>query len=238
MIPTAAEPRAFLDDPSPYKRRALIDHLLESPAYSRRMQQVFDVMLMERRPDLYVEAKPWREFLHQAFVENRYYDVLVRQILAADGTDQARRHSARFLLAREGDSNLITRDVGRLFVGMDLQCCQCHDHPLIDGYKQQHYYGLYAFVSRTVLVGGKETDGTIKPGSVAMLGEKAEGDVTFSSVFKKKVIHKTGPRVLECPPPAEPAIASAVQQRVADNDNEDRWTRKETEWQWNRRRLP
>ena len=55
------------------------------------MQQVFDVMLMERRPDLYVEARPWREFLHQAFAENRPYDVLVRQILAADGTDPARR---------------------------------------------------------------------------------------------------------------------------------------------------
>src|SRR5271157_5102577 len=207
MIPTAAEARAFLDDPSPYKRRALIDHLLESPAYPRRMQQVFDVVLMERRPDLYVEAKPWREFLRQAFVENRPYDVLVRQILAADGTDPAHRPSARFLLAREGDPNVITRDVGRLFLGMDLQCCQCHDHPLIDGYKQQHYYGLYAFVSRTVLVGGKEADGTIKPGSVALLGEKAEGDVTFSSVFKKKMIHKTGPRVLEGPSAAEPAMA-------------------------------
>jgi hypothetical protein len=207
MIPTAAEARAFLDDPSPYKRRALIDRLLESPAYARRMQQVFDVMLMERRPDLYVEAKPWREFLHRAFAENRPYDVLVRQILAADGADPASRPSARFLLAREADPNLITRDVGRLFLGMDLQCCQCHDHPLIDGYKQRQYYGLYAFVSRTVLVGGKEADGTIKPGSVAVLGEKAEGDVTFSSVFKKKVTHKTGPRVLEGPLPAEPAVA-------------------------------
>ena len=98
------------------------------------------------------------------------------------------------------------RNVGRLFLGMDLQCCQCHDHPLIDGYHQQQYYGLYAFLSRTVLVGGKGPDGAIKPGSVAVLGEKAEGDVTYSSVFKKKVSHKTGPRVLEGQRPAEPAV--------------------------------
>jgi hypothetical protein len=197
MIPTSAEARAFLDDPSPYKRLALIDRLLESPTYARRMQEVFDVTLMERRPDLYVRSEPWRQFLHRAFAENRHYDQVVRQILAADGTDPATRAAARFLLDREGDPNVITRDVGRLFLGMDLQCCQCHDHPLIDGYKQQHYYGLYAFVSRTVLVGGKEADGTIRPGSVAMLGEKADGDVTFSSVFKKKISHKTGPRVLD-----------------------------------------
>jgi hypothetical protein len=111
MIPTAAEARTFLDDPSPYKSRALSDHLLESPAYPRRMQQVFDVMLMERRPDLYVGAKPWREFLHQAFVENRPYDVLGRQILAFDGAAPSRRPTARFLLAWEGGPNVITRDV-------------------------------------------------------------------------------------------------------------------------------
>ena len=177
MIPSAAEARDFLDDPSPYKRQALIDRLLASPSFARRMQQVFDVMLMERRAEVYVKAGPWREFLYQAFAENRPYDVLARQILAADGADPASRPAARFLLDREADPNLIARDVGRLFLGMDLQCCQCHDHPLIDGYKQQHYYGLYAFVSRTVLIGGKSADGTLKPGSVAVIGEKAEGDV-------------------------------------------------------------
>lgn len=206
MIPTAAEARAFLDDPSPYKRAALIDRLLEAPTFARRMQQVFDVMLMERRDDLYVPAGLWRAFLYRAFAEGRPYDELVRQILAADGSDPATRPAARFLLNREGDPNLLTRDIGRLFLGMDLQCCQCHDHPLIDGYTQQQYYGLYAFLNRTVVIGGKAADGTIVPGSVAVLGEKAEGDVTFTSVFKKKVTHKTGPRVLEGKPADEPSV--------------------------------
>jgi hypothetical protein len=220
MIPMSGEARAFLDDPSPYKRLALIDRLLESPTYARRMQEVFDVVLMERRPDLYVPSEPWRQFLHKAFAENRPYDLIVRQILAADGTDPATRSAARFLLDREGDPNVITRDVGRLFLGMDLQCCQCHDHPLIDGYKQQHYYGLYAFVSRTVLVGGKEADGTIMPGSVAMLGEKADGDVTFSSVFKKKISHRTGPRVLEGASPSEPSDPKGQEYLIPpDKDN-------------------
>jgi hypothetical protein len=206
MIPTAADARDFLDDPSPYKRTALIDRLLEAPSFARRMQQVFDVMLMERRADLYVPSAPWREFLHRAFAEGRPYDVLVRQILAADGSDPDSRPTARFLLDREGDPNVLTRDIGRLFLGMDLQCCQCHDHPLIDGFTQQQYYGLYAFLNRTLVVGGKGADGTIKPGSVAVLGEKAEGDVTFTSVFKKKVTHKTGPRILGGKPVAEPSV--------------------------------
>lgn len=198
MIPTADEARAFLDDPSPYKRSRLIDALLESPAYARRMQQVFDVMLMERRPDTHIPSPGWREFLHQAFAENRPYDVLVRQILESDGTEPKTRPAARFMLDREADPNVLVRDVGRLFLGVDLQCCQCHDHLMINDYKQQHYYGLYAFVSRTVLVND--------PKAGAVLGEKAEGDVTFTSVFKKKVTHRTGPRVLDNPPVAEPAV--------------------------------
>jgi hypothetical protein len=187
MIPTADEARAFLDDPSPYKRAQLIDRLLSAPGYARRMQRVFDVFWMERRPDQYVEEKAWREFLMRAFDENRPYDELARAILSAGGTESSGRGAAKFLLEREADPHTIVRDVGRMFLGVDLTCCQCHDHPLIDGYKQADYYGLFAFVSRTILVKDR-------PGG-AVLGEKAEGDVTFSSVFKKKVTHRTGPRV-------------------------------------------
>ena len=91
---------------------------------------------------------------------------------------------------------MLTRDVGRLFLGVDLQCAQCHDHPLIDDYKQAHYYGLFAFLNRTVLVGADKNAG--------VLGEKADGDVSFTSVFKKKVTHQTGPRVLDGPAVEEP----------------------------------
>ena len=206
VIPTADEAREFLDDPSPYKRGRLLDQLLESRAYAWRMAQVFDVMLMERRPDKYVPASSWREFLFQAFAENRPFDVLVRQILEADGGDPKTRPAARFVLEREADPHTMTRDVGRLFLGMDLQCCQCHDHPLVDDYKQQHYYGLYAFFSRAVVVGGKNAAGVIAPGATPVVGEKADGEVTFASVFKKKVTHKTGPQVLDAPPLPEPTV--------------------------------
>jgi len=207
MIPPADEARAFLDDPSPYKRQALIDRLLESQLYPRRMAQVFDVMLMERRPDQFVPSADWQEYLRRSFAENRPYDALIREILGVDGVDPQTRPAARFVLERDADPNVMTRDIGRLLLGKDLQCCQCHDHPLIDDYKQQHYYGLFAFYNRTVVIGGKQPDGTIRPGSVAILGEKADGDVTFSSVFKKKVTHATGPRVLDGEPLPEPTTS-------------------------------
>ena len=54
--PETRETREFLDDPSPYKRARLVDQLLESREHARRMQEVFDVMWMERRPAKHVAA--------------------------------------------------------------------------------------------------------------------------------------------------------------------------------------
>ena len=70
----------------------------------------------------------------------------------------------------------MTRDIGRLAFGMDLQCAQCHDHPLIDDYYQSDYYGLFAFVQRTSLFNDAKN-------KQMLLGEKADGEASFKSVF-------------------------------------------------------
>ena len=69
------------------------------------------------------------------------------ELLRADGADPKLRPAARFYLDRESEPNLITRDVGRIFFGRDMQCAQCHNHPLVQDYQQSDYYGLLAFIS-------------------------------------------------------------------------------------------
>ena len=206
MIPTSAQAREFLDDPSPYKRQVLIDRLLAGPEYVRRMQDVFDAMLMERRDDTHVPAPQWQAFLRRSFARNTPYNELVTDILSADGADPTTRGASKFYLDRLADPNLLTRDVGRMFLGRDLQCAQCHDHPLIDDFKQAHYYGIFAFFNRTALF----EDET----KTSMLTEKGEGDVTFTSVFKKKVTHKTGPRILDGPVAVEPSVPKGAEYLV------------------------
>ena len=152
MIPTSAEARAFLDDPSAYKRQKLIDRLLAGPDYARRMQDVFDAMLMERRDDTHVPASEWQAFLRRAFADNLPYDRLVsRDPLGRRDRSQDPTEPRSFTSTAWRDPNLLTRDVGRMFLGRDIQCAQCHDHPLIDDYKQAHYYGIFAFLNRTSL---------------------------------------------------------------------------------------
>ena len=94
-----------------------------------------------------------------------------------------------------------------MFLGRDFQCAQCHDHPLIDDYKQAHYYGIFAFLNRTSLFEDRQ--------ETAVLAEKADGDVKFTSVFKKKVTHKTGPRILDGPAIAEPGVPQGCRVLVA-----------------------
>lgn len=196
VIPTAAETRAFLADKSPERRAKLIDKLLASDGYVRHMQVTFDVLLLDRRPDKLVKRGDWLEFLRATFAENKPYDQFIAAMLSADGSDVKNRGPAAFLLNRDAEPHQATKDISRLFLGMNLQCAQCHDHPLVDAYKQDYYYGIYAFLNRTMVFADKAT-------KVSILAEKAEGDVTFQSVFVK-VTRSTPPRMPDGKPLEEP----------------------------------
>jgi len=190
IIPSAAEARAFLDDQAPDKRARLIEQLLDSDRYARHVANEFDALLLDRRADKHVKRGEWLEFLRASFAANKPYDQLVREILSADGTDPKNRAAAAFYLNREGEPHQITKDISRLFLGMNLGCAQCHDHPLVDAYKQDHYYGIYAFLNRSYLFNDKQA-------KTSVFAEKGEGDVSFQSVFMAKVTKTSLPRLPE-----------------------------------------
>jgi hypothetical protein len=188
-IPTSLEARAFLNDKTANKRARLIDRLLASPEHARRMALHFEVFLMERRPAMHVPQAAWHEYLRGSFAANKPWDVLAKEILSSDGSDPKTRPAARFILDRAAEPNLVTRDISRLFMGTNLQCAQCHDHPKVEEYKQAHYYGLMAFFNRTSIV----RDQRLK---AMVLSEKADGEVRFQSVFDPaKKTHATAPRL-------------------------------------------
>jgi len=184
--PSATDARAFLADTSADKRTKLIDRLLASPEYARRMQEYFDVVLMDRRRDQKVARAAWEEFLRSAFAANKPYDQLIREVLSADGSDPKARAAAKFFLDRDLDQTVVTRDISRVFLGRNITCAQCHDHPLVDDYKQEHYYGIQAFFNRTFLFPNVQSP-------TAMIAEKADGEVNFTSVFDKSKAQKTTP---------------------------------------------
>ena len=96
-IPSADEARAFLADAASDKRTVLIDRLLASPEYARRMREAWHVQLMERAG----EHDEWVRFLEQSFAANKPWDKLVREILNPNPDDEGSRGAAFFLTDRK-----------------------------------------------------------------------------------------------------------------------------------------
>lgn len=212
-LPTVAEFHDFLSDPATDKRAKWIDKLLAGPGYARRMAWHFDVMLMERRADAKVPRAAWEEYLRTVFAENRPYDAFVRELLSADGADPKTRPAAKFLLDRDLEPHLVTKDIGRVFLGRNMQCAQCHDHPTVSDYTQADYYGIQAFLNRSFLFPNA-------PAATAVIAEKADGDVTYVSVFDRaKKTHGTLPRMPGGKAMDEPNLVTGKEYKVAPAEN-------------------
>ena len=188
-IPTATETRQFVADTSPDKRGQQIERLLADPAFSRRMADAFHILLMERRG----EHAEWLSYLQRAFAANKPWDVIVREILDPDAGNENVRGAAFFQTRRlekvgqqETDYAGLTRDIGRLFLGCDLQCAQCHDHLSIDSYRQVDFQGLYTVYQNAVI----RTDVSYPAVAEKLLTKKTE----FMSVFDKQP-QSVGPRI-------------------------------------------
>ena len=145
-IPGPAELSEFVRDTGADKRSRLLERLFQAPAFAERMAEAFNVMLMERNGD----SESWRAYLVEAFRSNKPWDVMAREILSPDFKDEALRGAGYFLtrrLEKVGQQDVdypgLTRDAGRFFMGVDLQCCQCHKHLTVGDYKQVDFNGLY-----------------------------------------------------------------------------------------------
>lgn len=213
MPPAADQVRAFLSDTDPQKRQKLIDQLLASPMYDRHMATTLDVMLMERRPNTHVPQDTWMSWLLTSVRQNKPWNVMAREIITADGDTPENRGPARFYLDRNAEPHVITRDLGRMFFGRDMQCNQCHDSPLVADYLQRDYHGLLAFASTGYAVTKKVADK-----DVTIFAEHAPSDLTFESVFNKGAGHRTTAMLLGSPAIAEPLILPGEEYIVAPAD--------------------
>lgn len=186
-IPSAERARQFLADSGSDKRSRLVDELLASPGHARHLALVLDGILLERKPagDF---APSWRDHLTAAMHEDRPLDLVCGECISADGGDPATRPAATFFFVRDAEPGQMTRSIGRVFFGRDLQCAQCHDHPDNADIRQADFHGLNAFLTRTSIF---RADGDPKP----YLGEKADGEVEFVSVFTKEGQKGVRPRV-------------------------------------------
>src|SRR5262245_44822978 len=186
--PTAAEAKAYMDSPDKGKRLELVERLTASPAFIRQQATELDAWLMDGKKGSI------REYLAKAFRESRSWDRMFREMIVGESDDAGQKGAIRFVAARAKDPDKLTSDTSVLFFGVNVSCAKCHDHPLVDDWKQDHYYGMLSFFSRTFDVG-------------EFLGEREYGRVTFKTVEGEsrdaKLMFLTGLTIDE-PPSQEP----------------------------------
>lgn len=213
MPPSADEARAFINDPDPAKREKLVDRLLASPLYARHVSTTLDVMLMERRPNTHVPQDQWQAYLLKSVRDNKPWNMLAREIMTADGDTPENRAAARFYLDRNSEPHVITRDLGRIFFGRDMQCNQCHDSPLVSDFLQRDYQGLLAIASSGYAVTKK-----VSEKDLTVFAERAPTDLSFESVFEKGNTHRTIARLPGSPSFDEPVLYPGEDYAVAPAD--------------------
>lgn len=190
-LPTPAVVRAFLADERDDKRDRLIDELLQSPGFA-------DVQAMSWAEVLRVDAERMEakgaalltSWLRDAFAAGRPFDQIVTDLLTADGptfTDAP----ANFWLAND-QPHLLGEHVAQDFLGLRLQCAQCHNHPF-ENWSMDDYYGFAAFFGQ---IGRKRAE----DGAEWIVWDRRSGDVRH-----KRTEAITAPRFLGGKPAAIPA---------------------------------
>lgn len=152
-LPTLAETEAFLQDAAPDKRDRWIDTLVASPEHADFFANKWTAMLKNRRDDASdIQSNfAFYSWVRDSLLANKPYDQLVRELLAATGTVMGNPPVAWYKRVKDPKQQL--EDIAQLFLGVRMQCAQCHHHPF-EKWSQDDYYRLAAFFNQ---VGRKPT---------------------------------------------------------------------------------
>jgi hypothetical protein len=159
VIPPSDLAAAFLASDDPHKRAKLIDELLASPNYGRHLADLWCDRINVK--DLPIYREPFTDWLAECLNAGRGWDEIVFDLLTAEGgfnfVTRGRRLGctdppALFVLVNteEGmgkgpNPAWLAAESGRLFLGVQIQCAECHDHPFTESWKQTDFWGLAAF---------------------------------------------------------------------------------------------
>jgi hypothetical protein len=155
-IPSVTEVRQFLDDKRPDKRRRVVEQLLQGPRYVTHFTNVWRALLLpETTASLQARflAPGFEAWLRKKLQQNTPYDVMVRELLTQSvngpgqnpyGQQQGEPTPIAFYLAKEVKPENLAAASSRLFLGVKIECAQCHNHPFAQ-WKRDQFWSYAAF---------------------------------------------------------------------------------------------
>lgn len=187
-IPTYEQAEAFLQSKDKAKRAKLIDALLADPRYAQHQADIWDMVLFGRNPPGFdADKRPgFERWLREQFAKNTPYDKMVRAILKAEGNAAEHGTPYFYMQYRRKPDDAVQAIVQR-FLGVQLQCARCHDHPY-EKWTQKDFYGMAAFVTRLepVQMGSKGNE------KKWVIAEQPVGEVSFTGPAGQQQAGKKG----------------------------------------------
>jgi hypothetical protein len=157
-IPEISEVRKFLDDKAGDKRVKLVDKLLDDPAFKNHWINVWRSLLLpevEANFEAQLFVPQFDAWLRKKVNDNTAWDQMVREVLTVPFTGQAVGPARRagqtgeptpdsYYLAKEAKPENLAASTSRTFLGIRIECAQCHNHPTAQ-WKQEQFWSLAAF---------------------------------------------------------------------------------------------
>lgn len=171
-IPTYAELTELLESESRDKRGRFVDQLLDNPDYIRNSAGIWGNLLVGRSNNRGGGRDSLDRWLRNAFYTNIPYDQFVKELIVAEGSSD--ENGAVVFLSSHLNEMAVpaTAITARLFLGRQLQCTQCHNHPFND-WQQSQFWGMNAFFR------GTRRQGNANRGGVTLTDNPAAAMVDF-----------------------------------------------------------
>ena len=158
-IPSAEQALAFIKDEDEQKRTKLVDKLLADPAYVRNMSTIWTNNCIGRGTPRRVSRTGMSKFFREVFARNRPWKDVVVDIITAEGHFE-KNGEVNYILAQMQNNDeavQLTAKTAQLFMGIQVQCTQCHNHPFND-WKQDQFWQLNTFFRQTAKVDHRRFD--------------------------------------------------------------------------------
>lgn len=196
-IPSVDELREFVEDKAPGKKSALVEKLLYDDEYTeefaRNWTTIWTNLLIGRTGgtanNSLISRAGMQKYLRDSFARGKPYDRMVHELISATGTttpDSSEFNGAtNFLIDKVNDENgaQATAQTSKLFLGLQVQCTQCHNHPFND-WKQQKYWEMNAFFRQSRAF---RPDMTMGPDAGATLADQdfrgENGEIEKAALF-------------------------------------------------------
>lgn len=157
-IPTVDEADAYFRDSRTDKQQRLVDDLLDRQEFARHLSTVWTNLLVGRARKFNIDRTALAEWLEDGFTEDRPWKETVTELVAARGTAQE-SGAANYLLAHLNNEAVpATAITARIFLCEQLQCTQCHQHPVVKNWGQERFWELNAFFQQAKIRSNKITD--------------------------------------------------------------------------------